>query len=525
MATVLNQKFIFARVEPINVLHHKKPKRIALQEMDFTTMLFFAAENPQAAKKVRYTFSAAGIDLSEIFNEHGFSPVHVAAFKGNTTFLNLWGQTLHSTVDIASKDKGIFPIHLAAQEEQLEAIEVLNSFHCNLDAQTTSGMTAIHVATTNKRYKAIELLSRLGAQIDLATPEEGFTATHLAAMHGDGLALSTLLELGANANAVALENEFTPLDFAACKGHINAMYVLSKFKANPATQDSQGISSLYLAVDNSYVEAVQFLVHIGASIDQKDKLGNTVLHVAANKDSKKMIEILVLLKADVNAQNAQKVTPLHVAACKGNLQSCTALVQHGAKTDIPSSEGDIPLVYAAQNDHVKVVQFLASPDTVNMADQQGLTAVHIAAQNDCDLVLLALRNHKPDLEKQDGHGNTPMHIAAYLGRLKALKTLKNLGANPNSFNRDGTTPLNLAAQKGHKNIVDYLLSLKDIVLIDRNGRNPLHFAIAEKVQDCDLFVALLKAGVDPALKDPTKNISPLEMNYPPLQEALAKIAT
>ena len=109
--------------------------------------------------------------------------------------------------------------------------------------------------------------------------------------------------------------------------------------------------------------------------------------------------------------------------------------------------------------------------------------------NNLSEITTKLLEWKPSLtEEVDQNGWSPLHCAAYFGYTtivrqllnKSVKSVAYLGIKPGK-----QTALHLAAIRGHKDIVDLLLSYYPDCCeqVDDNGKNVLHFAMMRKQDD------------------------------------------
>src|SRR5690606_7935090 len=81
-----------------------------------------------------------------------------------------------------------------------------------------------------------------------------------------------------------------------------------------------------------------------------------------------------------------------------------------------------------------------------------------AAEVSPELVALILEHAKPDVNHADNEGFTALHVAAREGFTTAVALLLKVGANPNAPDTYGFTPLHEAILSGHEVIVKQLLS-------------------------------------------------------------------
>jgi hypothetical protein len=105
-----------------------------------------------------------------------------------------------------------------------------------------------------------------------------------------------------------------------------------------------------------------------------------------------------------------------------------------------------------------------------------ITDVHLAAeQGDLEKVK-ALLETNPDLAtSKDKSGITPLHLAAYRGHKNIVELLLSKGADLNAKMKGGQTPLHAALEKGQKEVVELLLAYYANAW-DNDGHTPLHCA-------------------------------------------------
>ena len=86
----------------------------------------------------------------------------------------------------------------------------------------------------------------------------------------------------------------------------------------------------------------------------------------------------------------------------------------------------------------------------------GLTALHLAANEGKDAVVTQLVNVNANVNAVDNYGVTPLHRAAYFWRAIVADLLLGAGANPKAANKYGKTPAQDAEQQGHRELAERL---------------------------------------------------------------------
>ena len=192
-------------------------------------------------------------------------------------------------------------------------------------------------------------------------------------------------------------------------------------------------------------------------------------------------------------------TALHLVIRKGNLAAVKALLEqscHGPRNivEAQNSDGDTALHLAAEFGHAEILNEMVEaivseasvpagsnmPDgsvirqgwdsfSMNMTNDAGDTALHVAAANGHEEVIEALQSLSGlalNINGQNNQGWTPLHLAVQGGHLAAVLRLlhsspsidvvdEHTGNNPAA--KPVPTPLHLAAVRGQVKIVQHLL--------------------------------------------------------------------
>ena len=155
-------------------------------------------------------------------------------------------------------------------------------------------------------------------------------------------------------------------------------------------QDSRsGSSPLSIAVLNSKLEIVRFLLDQGADPNLQDLVGESPLHLAAENSCMEIAELLLRSKAEPNCTTIDGETPLHHAAFKGDLRILALLLSYGADPNSADvTLGRTPLHCAVQCGHLEGVNLLLSyGGNPTIEDKEGSTAVAACQSHEISKVL------------------------------------------------------------------------------------------------------------------------------------------
>src|SRR5271157_1786995 len=103
-----------------------------------------------------------------------------------------------------------------------------------------------------------------------------------------------------------------------------------------------------------------------------------------------------------------------------------------------------------------VKYLLAEGADVNSADQDGKTALMIAATQCQDSMVELLLSHSADVNAATKAGWTATHWASSMGWGQTVKILLDHGADPNMRDNYGATPLMKASRRVHSTVVTHL---------------------------------------------------------------------
>jgi len=163
-------------------------------------------------------------------------------------------------------------------------------------------------------------------------------------------------------------------------------------------------------------------------------------------------------------------------ACeKGNLPEIKKLISKRLVNIETTDKNDAtPLVLAAENGHLKIVQYLINQG----ADKEGIednyekkeTPLMSAAKNGHLTIVQYLVEYGANKEAEDNMGNTPLMYAVFNENLETIKYLVEQGADKDARGHFGLTPLETAVWSKNLETVKYLV---------KNGASITKFALHE----------------------------------------------
>ena len=338
---------------------------------------------------------------------------------------------------------------------------------------------------------AVERLLADGVSVQTAEID-GTTALHWAAHHDRLHIAGLLLDAGA---AVDATNRYgvTPLALASVNGSTPMIARLLEARADPNLPNPEGETPLMTAARTGNAGAIETLLAHGADVDAVEAWrGQTALMWATAQNQLTAVEALLGAGADPNARSGRGFTPVLFAAREGHVDVLEPLVRAGAAVDdaLPSNgmSALVLAVYNAQYDFAKALLDLgADPDAAG----NGWTALHQVVWTRSP----NLGRNPPfpvplgDLDAFD----LVRALAAAGANLDARQTGEPRDGNRNVLNRIGSTPFLQAAKVADAAMMQLLVDLgADPSLATEEGATPLMAAAG---------VGIWKIGENPGTND------------------------
>ncbi len=209
------------------------------------------------------------------------------------------------------------------------------------------------------------------------------------------------------------------------------------------------------------------------------------------------IDHAILKGANINAQCSQTGnTPLHIAIINKDIDQISILINYGANFFIKNYSKHSPEDYMnhlKQNNKgfFKQISPLLDPKYINRISDLNTPYIHAdtplnnAVLHRDNLELLRVLAEEPKVVNiVNNHGNTALHLAAMHDNLEALTSLIIYGANPDLENHDRYTALDIAISHSNVAIMSFLINYIEVnnraqhlERSDPYGNNAAHFAI------------------------------------------------
>ena len=172
------------------------------------------------------------------------------------------------------------------------------------------------------------------------------------------------------------------------------------------------------------------------------------------------------LRRVIDKSNDSGFWPLQVSALNGNVEMCRLLLKYGADPNLPDGKnGSTPLDFAVWNGCIEVVKMM-----VEEYGAKSDRAVYDAAfQGKGNIVSYFIDKWNFDVNHVDAKYGTLLSMAAAGGQTQLCKFLIGKGAKVDLVpDVSWFTPLERAVINGHKDVVEYLLSVDGSLKIEHN---------------------------------------------------------
>jgi len=262
-------------------------------------------------ESLRHAVTVSHCSVEQV-DEHGFTPLHQAAFLGKTNAVAF----------------------------------LLDEGQAQINAQSPTGLTPLHRAVMGNQPKTLEFLLILEADATIPDREGKLPITYATQLQNDEAIRLLIPALAKNLDS-GLHNEIL-LSFIQTNAESQRVQELLSLKAaNVDSKAEAGMTSLHFASWQGNLSTVKILLKAGAKVNASNVDENTPLILAAHRNQNEVAIVLLNAGAEVNAKNSFGATALHIAAANCNLPLIEILISNGAQPQNVDNNGLNALHHAA----------------------------------------------------------------------------------------------------------------------------------------------------------------------------------
>jgi len=457
-------------ITPIHLASINPDTRIL--EHLFTLAPEYSLSDYKMRKPIHYAAACEGSAPLKLLLEHGvefregdrqkFTPLMVACKYGRVENVQLLvnkaqslGEEKELSNFLAQKNKeGYHAIHLAAQEGQLECIQILHKAGVVLDVAGPNRMTPLILAAAYGHYHIVQWLVENGAKV-IKKDKFKRSALILAVLNGQVKIATYLLQNGAEFDQTD-SSGITAMHYAAAYDFPQFFDILKQAGASQNVSDTQNLTPLTVAMlKNNLLSMKKLLSYNDTDVNCKDNQGRSLIIVAIETLSKTNFEHIQFLlndkNADPNVVDIQNRTALHYA-CTLDISS---LVDSDPRLDDKSDNTKQEKLRQELTEEYNKLQdetinlLLSKGAALNAADKEHKTPFYLALENKsfrvCQLLL-----QQPDLdltkinESDEGVYHLLAKVILQKNAIELYKTISAKIKNKNSIesfvDAEGFTP-------------------------------------------------------------------------------------
>ncbi|HEV2601499.1 MAG TPA: ankyrin repeat domain-containing protein [Candidatus Babeliales bacterium] len=410
--------------------------------------------------------------------------------------------------DAYDKD-GQSSLMLVAHYGRLDTVRFLLQAGVDKNAQDKKGKTALMLAADYNWLEIVQILVEAGADVDIEDAD-GKTALQIA--EDGGPSSKQIVEY--------LQAKRTdPFVIIDRPNAVEVLKQLSKEEIVSYKKDKHGRTILMYAVEKGKSDVVQFLVQAGVDVNETDTKGRTALMFAAQYGKLDVAKFLVQSGATVDAKRVDGKTALQIAQDVGKraegvaqylqnfilLTDLFAVIAHPDAMDLlnkfskerivtygTNKDGLTPLMYAVEQDKIRVVEYLVGAGVdLDAKNSDGKTAEQMAESTSRSRIAHYLQEYKK-LTTDVFAAIDDYHPMTWL-RKYSKEVLVSYPKN-----KKGQTPLIYAVEKDgyeQQKVVQFLVGA-GVDINDRDAEGMTALMRAARMARAEIAGYLINAGAD-----------------------------
>ena len=301
-------------------------------------------------------------DINATTND-GRSLLHWASFSGSTLLVKaLEEYNINCTLD----NDGMSPVHYAAMSGSTSVLSyIISQYNLNANDTNTYGRTPLVYSCWSGSINSVKYLINNHNSDPNITDNDGMTCLHRSCRNGHIDITQYLIEVQ-HCDINKTDNEGRMLvHHAAQSGNFDLVqYLITEQGLSPTAVDKNGLTALHYASVSLNLSLVKELITT-YQLDphQADSNGKLPIHYAAKSGDILLLELYVKdYKCSLSLTDKNRWNIFHYSSFKGHLHFIKHVTSHHSHSisllHSISKKGYMPLHYARQNGHTRLVKFL-----------------------------------------------------------------------------------------------------------------------------------------------------------------------
>lgn len=203
----------------------------------------------------------------------------------------------------------------------------------------------------------------------------------LSAYLEDYDSVQALLEYGINPNGKTDLDGMSPLLISVGQGNVDISDLLIKYRADVNQADDFGITPLFVATSNGDVNLSKKLIIAGANLYKSDFYGQSAISAAGRSSSNDIFDLYLKSMLKDNDYREQYDNIFFSAISANNMVFVKAFIDNVENIDIRNNQGKSALHIAVENDNIETIPLLLSKGVnVEAKDKHGDSIGDLAYQ-------------------------------------------------------------------------------------------------------------------------------------------------
>ena len=394
------------------------------------------------------------LEVVQVLHKHGAQLDHLslqyAAFKGHA---NVVAYLLNFSVeDICMRCDGSFYWLQNRTRYQAASLDYSHDAVLSDDKFKIFCQSALHLAVAKNHTKVAQLILLQEYRTVHCTDFTGRTPLHEAVRQNHVEMAELLIKGGTKISHKCsrfqnLSSEFqlsfkerkdynkdichcgsTPFHLAARYGHVEVGNLLLRHGVESDSMDCQGATPLHVAACHGHYSFIRWLISQRPSlhINTRGKNQSTLLHSAAICMNNQRVKPLIDMGANIYDTDEHGMTPLHYTVLNAVDNIDFLLLESSTWTDdsifVWGSKGDFTYAHDSETltrkvplnfQCLKLLEITEStdPSFMNQVDENGTTALHLAAKNGEECCVVELLQKGAHTDVTDHKDRTPLDLA------------------------------------------------------------------------------------------------------------------